>query len=310
MRFNNTKDEKFERVQNMEQQKVKYYSRVRKGMVFWYNPYPDSDYNDVHEINIGGKFYSDNRLYGNRPWIVVSGDEVNQMGNMIQIVPIEMNSKKKVSNTRVPLVFKGKDSLALCDYAMSVNAIELQQYDCYLLDTTIAQIDLAMLCTMGIKSIASAVNSSTLDRIEDVINSLVQKKISELTLPKANEVDIDDALLRISDGLDSLFDLNVKASKSEKVEVVEEDKSDWKDPNEGYNGGEISYNIVEVDYNSTDRRQPKRTYRRWDESDIIEFFHDDASLGLDEMMRKYDCRTKKAYDSLKARLRKKLEGLE
>ena len=50
---------------------------VRRGMVFWYNIDPSVDKHNVPKIQKYGESYTDRILYGHRPWLVVSSDDVN-----------------------------------------------------------------------------------------------------------------------------------------------------------------------------------------------------------------------------------------
>lgn len=69
----------------------KHYSRVRRGMVFWFNP--GKVYNHDTEYTISNdRKYSSHLQLENRPWMVVSNDEGNSSSLTCNIEKLYVHS--------------------------------------------------------------------------------------------------------------------------------------------------------------------------------------------------------------------------
>lgn len=186
--------------------------RVKRGMVFWYNIHPSVDKNSSPTIEVEGKKYLDSLEYGNRPWLVVSGEEINRKSRICTIVPLSSSQSNYNDNSpnKVHIYFCGRDTTILCEQMRTVNSIELREYASTLSDEVMDLVDKGIMYAMGIKSeitLDSITMSDALSKIDSVVNSVIQVRLKkELeNLNKGRQEAIDDMILRISDGFESLY---------------------------------------------------------------------------------------------------------
>ena len=217
--------------------------RVKRGMVFWYNIDSDVNKNDSPTIEVDGKKYIDSLEYGNRPWLVVSSDEVNKKNRICTVVPLSSSQSNynDTSHNKVHIYFCGRDTTILCEQMRTVNSIELREYASTLTDEVMDLVDKGIMYAMGIKSeitLDSINMSDAMNKIDSVISGVIQSRLSsELeNLNKGRQEAIDDMILKISDGFESLYqsaidgvrddmrkrDLSKRTSDSVELEVSQE----------------------------------------------------------------------------------------
>ena len=90
--------------------------RVKRGMVFWYSLNNGVDKNSSPTIELEGKKYIDSLEYGNRPWLVVSCDEINRKNRLCTVVPLSSSLSNYDDNSpnKVHIYFMGRNTTILC----------------------------------------------------------------------------------------------------------------------------------------------------------------------------------------------------
>lgn len=275
----------------------RYYTRIKRGMVFWYNIDASVNKFDVPELKISEKRTAkDHMEYGDRPWLLVSVDERNLQGKTCTIVPLCTNSSVDVDKFHVPIRYKGKDALILCEHLRTVNCIELIKYDCTLEDSTMKLVENALRDYLGIRNdvLDGLVSDDIMSKLEDVINEIVRKKVEEEKAKISKVVNVDDAVLRISEGLESLFDVksNVDLKKtSQKTDTSENVKV------EEFLSSGLEHDTVQKSKSSKKSSNPSgdsRNYTRkkvtrtlWDRSLAISFMQECEVCGLEDVAKKY-----------------------
>lgn len=205
-------------------EKERGYSRLRRGMVFTYNINPDVDKRNVPPITIrGGKERKDFKEYGERYFVIVSSDDVCQEFKTVCIVPFTTYREKEgiqKSDNHVYFNYLGEVAEVLCEHIYTVNATELELYSTTLNDCVMSEIDKKLAMNLSIPYEKVFRDRASLKDIENIILAIVQKRVDEvraeqITAAKAQGVDIDDAVLRISDTLSNLFDVKIDELKKQ-----------------------------------------------------------------------------------------------
>ena len=194
--------------------------RVVRGMVFWYNPNPSIDKNSEPVVWVKGNKFRDHRQYGDRGWLVVSNDVGNLTSSVCTIVPITSQTKNSISPTRVHFYFEGIPLVILCEQAMTVNISELTDFRYFLQDSIMDKVSEALRVHFQIPENKDSVGTMySLKNIEDIIDGIVRRKVSQYRVNTAKQVDIDDAVLRIGESLENLLKGEYKETDENKKEV-------------------------------------------------------------------------------------------
>lgn len=98
-------------------------TKVRKGMVFMFDPYPTVDKNNPIVIKPNGYGYKSELLHGYRPYIVVSNDNINSQGRVCIMVACHSKKNKIASINNHPALFsyKGKVAYLAADNIVTVS---------------------------------------------------------------------------------------------------------------------------------------------------------------------------------------------
>lgn len=220
--------------------------RVKRGMVFWYSLNNGVDKNSSPTIELEGKKYIDSLEYGNRPWLVVSCDEINRKNRLCTVVPLSSSLSNYDDNSpnKVHIYFMGRNTTILCEQIRTINSIELQEYANTLSDEVMDMVDKGIRYSLGVKeSIEDIMSSSSVSEalsqidsvIEKVIKSRIQKELEEINKNRLST--IDDMILKVSDGFEGLYKSAIDGTRddlkkredskndSREVKEVKEDKS-------------------------------------------------------------------------------------
>lgn len=274
-------------------------------MVFWYSIDERVGRTNVPKLDIDGKSYNDRLMYGARPWVVVSSEDICRRNTVVSVLPIFDTSEQKFIKdpAHIYLKFKGKDSVIVTEQIRSVNSIELQEYMCILEDDYLAEVDVVLANTLGINNVRNTLASTgSLESIENVIASIVEKRVSQALeyLPKADNVDIEDAAIRIAENLQVLFDTH-----EEQENKGVEDECNTRGSKTSITQAPVS-NTPKNNSDIQVVRSIDEKYHRWTECEMIEFAHDLEDLTPEQLMKKYGCTSKKTLQQLKSRIMRKL----
>ena len=208
--------------------------RVKRGMVFWYSLNNGVDKNSSPTIELEGKKYIDSLEYGNRPWLVVSCDEINRKNRLCTVVPLSSSLSNYDDNSpnKVHIYFMGRNTTILCEQIRTINSIELQEYANTLSDEVMDMVDRGIRYSLGIKeSIEDIMSSSSVSEalsqidsvIEKVIKSRIQKELEEINKNRMSAV--DDMILKISDGFEGLYKSAIEGTRDD-LKKREDSKND------------------------------------------------------------------------------------
>ena len=317
------------RSNNQNNDSVKCYSRLRRGMIFYYDPDPSVDKNNVSPVVINGQEHKDFIIKGKRPWVVVSSEEVCIKCPVVQVVPLH-SSPKQIYTNDVEFVFKGQTAAIKCEQIRSVNADELREYDCILDDCVMDKIDICLSRMLGLKEVTKEVNqpitSASMGQITQIIQAVVDKQVAaakaEVEKTKvASDVDVEDAVLRISEGIANLFDtpLSLVPESNDLPEYEPEEtkpRTQYK-PIKPLAPVKRTKTLAVVDRvkyrygtksmrNITPVREVGDTHHCWTDDECIEFLHDCEEYNMNSIMKKYGCSTTKELTNLRYRITKKM----
>lgn len=206
---------------------AKNYSRVQRGMVFWFNP--DRVYGEQMEFEgFKGRHYKTSIQHGNRPWLVVSNNEGNNSARTCNVVPITTEQAKTEIPVHVRFEFDGIPQLILVEQPRTVDIVALGEYMCTVSDEVMERVEKAQAIQFAIRPSATYLDM-TLDKVVDHLKNMVSYILQEKqvlierqeqaivnrggAVPMSN---IEDAALQLGEMIEDL----VGVSKPEKpVEV-------------------------------------------------------------------------------------------
>ena len=102
--------------------------KAPQGGIFWINDHDITD--KTNPILFEDR--KDNRIRGNRPWIVVSSNKFNNYLNTVEAVPLSHCSNRSEINEDLTVAIKLSDndtSYALIDNAMTINVFQLKGFN-------------------------------------------------------------------------------------------------------------------------------------------------------------------------------------
>lgn len=201
----------------------KNYSRVQRGMVFWFNP--DKVYKEQMEFESPkGKRYKTSIQHGNRPWLVVSNNEGNNSARTCNVIPITTEQNKTEIPVHVRFEFEGIPQLILVEQPRTVDIAALGEYMCTVSDEVMEQVEKAQAIQFAIRPSITYLDI-TLDKVTDYLRNLVSYILQEkqvlierqesLTINGGGAVpmsNIEDAALQLGEMIEDL----VGVSKPEK----------------------------------------------------------------------------------------------
>ena len=203
------------------------YSRVQRGMVFWFNP--DKVYKEQMEFEgFKGKRYKTSIQHGNRPWLVVSNNEGNNSARTCNVVPITTEQGKTEIPVHVRFEFKGIPQLILVEQPRTVDIAALGEYMCTVSDEVLEQVEKAQAIQFAIRPSVTYLDI-TLDKVTTHLKNLVAYILQEkqVLIERQEELitngggavpmsNIEDAALQLGEMIEDL----VGVSKPEKPAEV------------------------------------------------------------------------------------------
>lgn len=280
---------------------AKDYIRLKRGMVFTYNIDPSVDKYEIPKIKLNnGKEIQDHLQYGYRTYLVVSNDTNNASSPTCNIVPMTTKIEKADIPTHVNITYRGNELTILCEHIYTVNTMELFKYEYTLAPEVMDRVDEAIAVQLNLSNkVCNSNVTLALDKIESIISGIVAQRVEELTKPiKANEVDIEDAVLRIGEGLVNLLSEPTSAKESKEVtvtsnEVTEPPKTSQvvktKEEPKKPKGRESQVDKFYRKYENNERKEDKKR-RQWTPEIIEQFLKDVDELSPTEMVSKYNFR--------------------
>lgn len=207
--------------------KPKTYTRVHRGMVFWFDP--DASYpRTTTKLVCNNREFDSHLQLGHRPWLVVSNNEGNSTSDTCNIVPITSEDKNNIP-VHVKYMAKGKQQTILVEQIRTVDSLALTKYEYTLSEEIMQQVDAAIALQMGIKpevTYKDAKMDNIVQYLETVVDSIIQEKVkviqAQAEAAKVSNAQIEDAALRLGETLESLMKPSVVTSEAAtKVDVTE-----------------------------------------------------------------------------------------
>lgn len=165
------------------------FSRLRRGMVFWYDPDPDTDKSNVPPKEVDGHIIKDYIMYGERPFVVVSSDEACRLSPVVQVCPIGSKVKE---NSQYDVIYNSFNdsgqSVIKCDQIKTINSSELYKYECMLDDIVMDEVTLKLRMLLGITDTETEVELPVVAMSAEEVEELIDSKLA------ANQVDFSNQL--------------------------------------------------------------------------------------------------------------------
>lgn len=232
----------------------KAFMNIQRGMVFQFDLDPTVDKLSDPVFHRGSKDFRDHRQYGRRDWLVVSCDKSNDSSPTCTIVPITGSAEKSTIPTHVQFTHGRMTLTVLCEHPQTVNILQLGEFRYILKPFIMEKVSEALMIHLGIDKKLLYIDEpvkNAFDKIEEIVSGIISAKVkeavAEIEKARVPETDIQDAVLRLGQGLEDLLGSvitmpepapEVKASEPasevkipEPVPKVEEDpKSDVENP--------------------------------------------------------------------------------
>lgn len=158
---------------------AKQYSRVRRGMVFWFDP--TKSYNQPpNVVSYQMKQIQSHLQIENRPWMVVSNDEGNLNGPTCNIVPITQEPKPPLP-CHVKFTYEGRIQTALCEQIRTVDSAVLKDFMYIVSDSVLRDIERALAVQFSIRPSITTSDftlDTTLKNLEKIISQIIQERVN------------------------------------------------------------------------------------------------------------------------------------
>lgn len=125
-------------------------TRVKRGMVFWFNPYPQEDEKGYHSTEVNGRKFKSYVQAGHRPWVVVSCDESNVALPVCSIVPLTTADRVDIP-IHVHFDYKNKKEIVLTEQIITVDSFLLREYEGVVSQEIMEKIDNALAYQLGLR---------------------------------------------------------------------------------------------------------------------------------------------------------------
>lgn len=182
--------------------------RVKRGMVFWFDPFPYEKDKNAHSVNLWGKEMSSSVQAGKRPWLVVSADRTNGIGGVCNICPITTVERNgNLSMVHPSFEYRGKTQYVMVEQITTIDLFALREYECFVSDKVMLDVEKAMKLQFGIRETYKNTELvETLRGIESVIESVIKERLEAGSLtPSPQEVEIEDVALRLGELFEELL---------------------------------------------------------------------------------------------------------
>ena len=280
----------------------KCYSRVQRGMVFWFNP--DKVYQQPGSFTAyNGHLMCSHIQRGNRPYVVVSNNEGNSSGYTCNVVPITTAEKTKIpSHVEFTLPCSPKTpQTALVEQIRTVDSQALGDFICILSEAVMHDIDAALMAQFGI-AFETVDLDGVMSRLETIVSHIIESKMNELKLRTQRvpcEI-IEDAALRLGGTLEGLFNSQVDTLEiptEEPAQILLNDEESPQPMVEKPSGRKIS--------------KAKETTRiEWTVKRCKKFLADCEKYTMDELKERWGLPSNKSAYQAKYMCRKKLGKVE
>lgn len=208
------------------------FMRVKRGMVFWYNPDAygmTSEFRDAR-----GNMRPTHLQLKYRPYLVVSIDENNRHTPTCNIVPITTEEKNPIPS-HAYYVFNGEKQTILIEQITTVDMIALGDYICTLDDNIMRDVERAIVSQFGVRATVSYLDMN-LDNVVTHLEELVKKILDEQNVVRQetggsgiSRDDVENAALSIASNLEMLLKKPETASITHEAvkeeEVIEGDEA-------------------------------------------------------------------------------------
>lgn len=189
----------------------KHYSKVKKGMVFWFDQKSYGGGVDFREyVGSNGKTYKSHIQMNYRPYLVVSNDSGNSSSPTCNIVPITTSDDKTEIPVHVRFIFEGEPQYILCEQVRTVDTMALGKYHCTLSDEIMKKVEQAMAIQFAIRPEISLTDfdlSNTVKTLETMVEKILQNKMKQMEerSVKIPISDIEDAAIRLGEMVEDLI---------------------------------------------------------------------------------------------------------
>lgn len=188
---------------------AKQYSRVRRGMVFWFDPV--KSYNQPSNIvSHQMKQLPSHLQLENRPWMVVSNDDGNLNGPTCNIVPITLEDKPKLP-CHVKFMYEGRMQTAMCEQVRTVDSVVLKDFMYIVSDEVLRNVERALAVQFSIRPSITTSDfalDTTLKNLEKIVAQIIQEKVNAYKAEISSKVlpvsQIEDTALRLGQMLEDL----------------------------------------------------------------------------------------------------------
>lgn len=266
---------------------MKYYSRVKRGMVFWFDP--TKTYNQTNQYVTSQGSYEHSHIQNyNRPWLVVSSDYINFSTSVCTIVPITTEKEgKKDCDYHYTFEVDGKMVTLLLEQIRTVDMGALGDFFYCLSDDFMRIVDkliLGLFCSSNTSHTTTLLEGDSSDTLSSTSFDL-SGNLPLVALESEPE--------------------NYSEGEGEKKKVTQNSKyvKDYSGLSqvERFNA---RYGI-KTEPEKEDKPKAKRT--KWDTKMAEEYLDDFSKLTVEEIMKKWDLPTRKSVSQRKYYCTKLLE---
>ena len=183
------------------------YYRVKRGMVFWYEPIKSETKTCVQQ--------------GRRLWLVISNDDGNISAPTCNIVPMTTEDKTYIPVHIENVFIYGQKNTILCEQCITVDQNQLKEFVCILTDETMKKVDEALAIQYHISPVVRYMDvnlSNLVEKLEGLIGDIIQEKVKQhtQTVPISQ---IEDSALKLGQMIEDLVGGDKRVDSGEREEI-------------------------------------------------------------------------------------------
>ena len=267
---------------------AKSYTRVKRGMLFWFDP-AETYQSQTKFKGYNGRLYDSHIQSGRRPYMVVSSDTCNTFSPVCCIAPVTTEKKPKLE-THVSYVYEGRQQVVLLEQVRTVDIMALGDYICSVSDDILVDIEEALKKQFAIRPtvVYSDVGVDvTLKYLENVVSEIIQHKAEEYKATKhtINPQELEDTAIQLGQMIEDLFAIKDRVSHTNSVEVTSATAPvSTSTPVQPIKRVET---VSETRPQKPKHKPRRRAYNRWTPERRKEFLLDYDKMTIQQMSEKY-----------------------
>lgn len=183
------------------------YSRVKRGMVFWYDSTKSYNLGSTYQT-FNGKGYTTSVQRGYRPYLVVSNNLGNNSSPTCNVVPITTEEKTNLP-VHVKFFYAGRTQTIMVEQITTVDILALEDYSYTVSDDVMRKVERALMTQFDLRPTVTYTDlklDNILKHLEGVVSNTISERLKVIHEQQEgiNEKAIEDTALKLGQMIEDL----------------------------------------------------------------------------------------------------------